>query len=224
MPDKWVPHSGSDYAQAYRDLLPDGPAWPRDPSSYLQKWCAGIGAIWGDVDAAAALLLTVESDPRSTVNLLPDWERNFGLPDPCMAEPSTIQARQAALVAKLTTQGGQSIAFFIATAAEMGYAITISEHSPYMCGLSQCGDTRNPAGTYRWELGPATIRYYWNVNIGLTRLSWIRCGSGQCGVDPSLTIAQATDLQCRISRWAPAHTQPIFDYAPGPQGAMAGTP
>ena len=62
-------------------------------------------------------------------------------------------------------------------------------------------------GAYRWELGPATIRYYWTVNVGVAPLSWLRCGEGQCGVDPSLTIGVATGLQCRLGKWAPAHTQ-----------------
>lgn len=226
MTDTWVPRTGAEYAGALRDLLPDGPAWPRSPSSYLQKWCSGNGLIWGDVDAAAAQLLTSDSDPRATVNLLPDWERNFGLPDPCLAlPPQTIGARQAALVAKMTILGGQSRAFFISLAASLGYKVTITEYSPYHCGISQCGDTRNTAGIYRWQIGPATIRYYWTVNVGLAPLSWIRCGEGRCGVDPSLTIGVATGLQCRLGQWAPAHTQVLFNYSGlASQGSMAGTP
>ena len=64
MTDTWAARTGVEYGGALRDLLPDGPAWPRDPSSYLQKWCAGNGLIWGDVDKSAAQLLTVDSDPR----------------------------------------------------------------------------------------------------------------------------------------------------------------
>jgi uncharacterized protein YmfQ (DUF2313 family) len=224
--DIWVPRTGAEYAAALRDLLPDGPAWPRDPSSYLQRWCAGNGLIWGDVDASAAQLLTVDSDPRYTIAMLPDWERNFGLPDPCLATPpQTVAARQAALVGKMTIKGGQSIAFFTSVAASLGYDVTIAEHSPYTCGVSQCGDTRNPAGVFRWEIGAPTIRYYWTVNVGLAPLSWLRCGSGQCGIDPSLTIGVASGLECRLRQWSPAHTQIQFNYSglstPDP---MAGTP
>jgi uncharacterized protein YmfQ (DUF2313 family) len=226
MTDTWVPHGGTEYAGALRDLLPDGPAWPRLSSSYLQKWCAGNGLIWGDVDASAAQLLTVDSDPRATIAMLPDWERNFGLPDPCLAlPPQTIGARQAALVNKMTIEGGQSIAFFTSVAASLGYAITITEYSPFQCGISQCGDTRNQAGVYRWQIGPPTIRYYWTVNVGLAGLSWFRCGEGQCGVDPSLTIGADTGLECRLKQWAPAHTQVLFNYSGlAAQGDMAGTP
>jgi uncharacterized protein YmfQ (DUF2313 family) len=226
MTDTWVPRTGTEYAGALRDLLPDGLAWPRDPSSYLQKWCAGNGLIWGDVDASAAQLLTVESDPRAALAMLPDWERNFGLPDPCLAlPPQTIGARQAALVNKMTILGGQSIAFFTSVALSLGYPVTITEYSPYQCGISQCGDTRNAAGAWRWQMGAATIRYFWTVNVGAAPLSWLRCGDGQCGIDSSLTIGEATGLQCRLGQWKPAHTQVLFNYSGlASQGSMAGTP
>jgi uncharacterized protein YmfQ (DUF2313 family) len=226
MSDTWVARTGAEYAGALRDLLPDGQAWPRNPQSYLQKWCAGNGLIWGDVDASAAQLLIGDSDPRATIAMLPDWERNFGLPDPCLAlPPQTIGARQAALVDKMTILGGQSREFFISVAASLGYAVTITEYSPFMCGISQCGDTRDATGNYRWQIGPPTIRYYWTVNVGAAPLVWFRCGEGQCGRDPMLTIGGGTGLECRISQWAPAHTQVLFNYSGlVSQGDMAGTP
>jgi uncharacterized protein YmfQ (DUF2313 family) len=226
MTDTWSPHSAAEYALALRDLLPDGAAWPRDPTSYLMKWCAGNGKIWGDIDASAAQLLNQESDPRKAVAMLPDWNRNWGLPDPCLATPpQTIADQQAALVNKMTLVGGQSIAFFQSVAVSFGYNVTVTEHSPFTCGISQCGDTRNQAGNYRWEIGPATIRFYWTVNVGQTPLSWFRCGEGQCGRDPMLTIGESSGLECRISAWAPAHTQVLFNYSGlASQGAFAGTP
>ena len=67
---------------------------------------------------------------------------------------------------------------------------------------------------YRWQLGAATIRYYWTVNVeGAVPIAWLRCGEGQCGIDPSLTIGIATGLECRISQWAPAHTVVLFNYS-----------
>jgi uncharacterized protein YmfQ (DUF2313 family) len=219
MTDNWSPHSASDYAQVLTDLLPTGQAWR---GADVALWNAGAGMIWGDIDAAAADLLVNESDPRAAVTLLPDWERNWGLPDPCLATPpvSTAQ-RQAALFSKMTTQGGQSRAFFISAAASLGYAIRITERSPYVCGLSRCGDTRNPQGDYRWECGPATIRYCWTVHVKVAGFIWARCGVARCGADPMLTIIGGQDLQCRFARWKPAHTSVFFDFtaiAPPPSG------
>ena len=65
-------------------LLPIGPAWPREYDSTLMALIGGLSQIWGDVDGRAADLLETESDPRTTVELLPDWERAWGLPDPCV--------------------------------------------------------------------------------------------------------------------------------------------
>lgn len=101
-------HTGDDYATAFANELPTGPAWPRDPTSTLQMVVLGLMQIWADVDSAAAALLQTEGDPRSTIAMLPDWERNFGLPDLCLDEPLTIADRQKALAARVAMLGGQS--------------------------------------------------------------------------------------------------------------------
>ncbi len=240
MTDMWVPRGAAEYAQAIEAELPSGAAWPRDPSSDLMKWVSGCAGVWGDFDARAADFLTVESDPRSTLELLPDWERAFGLPDTCVASPQTIEERRDALVARLTALGGQSRAFYDNAAAALGYTIEIYEYAPYTCGLSYCGDTRPDGGltfTYAhcgdmqcgvdpictiaatgnddwyWELGAPELRYYWIVRVLDTRLTWFRGGTGECGQDHLCEFADALDLECLIRRWAPAHTVVIFDYS-----------
>ncbi len=254
MPDKHLTRSGDDYAEALAQLLPKGQAWPRSPDGTLMKVVRGLSQIWGYVERRASLLLEQESDPRITLELLPDWERNWGLPDPCYVEPLTIGDRQIALVQRMTIEGAQSRQFFIAAAAQIGYAITITEYRPFMVGIDRCGDNRqigdgsgtqtdafgnplfNTSGLpvalgeyseYPYILGPDTNRFYWTVHVGRTRLTWFRCGAGggQCGVDPHLRIALATDLECVLRRWKPAHTEIIFDYSGlTTGGSMAGTP
>lgn len=194
------------YADAMAALLPTGPAWPREPESTLMMLIGALAVEWARVDGRAADLLGREADPRAALELLADWETAFGLPDPCVAEPLTLEDRRAALTSKMTLLGGQSRAFFIQLAADLGYAVTIRERSPFMCGVSRCGDPR-------WEIAPAEIRFVWSVKVSGRRLSWFRVGSGRCGVDPHLTIGLATDLECRIRRYAPAHTVVFFDYS-----------
>jgi len=251
MADHHVRRQGSDYAQAFLALLPTGPAWPRHAWSTLAQTVFGLADYWGFVDGRAADLLEIESDPRTTVELLPDWERSFGLPDPCYAEPLSVYDRQVALVQRMTILGGQSRQFFIDAAAQIGYTISITEYRPFMVGIDRCGDNRvigdgtylrdefghaivDPLGhpvangvlsEYPYVLGPPDNRYYWTVHVQNARLSWFRCGSGQCGVDPHLRIGLATDLECLLNRWKPAHTEIIFDYANLENGGpMAGTP
>jgi uncharacterized protein YmfQ (DUF2313 family) len=142
MSDRHIRRSGEDYCSAFVALLPQGPAWPKEPGSTLERACCGLAQYWGDVDRRAADLLEQESDPRKTIELLPDWERNWGLPDPCYQSPQSIAERQLALVMRMTMQGSQSREFFIGIAAQIGYTITISEYRTFVVGLDRVGDAR----------------------------------------------------------------------------------
>jgi len=254
MSDRHVRRDGDDYGTAFLTLLPQGQAWPKSPGTTLDLACRGLAEYWGYVDGRAADLLETESDPRETIELLPDWERNWGLPDPCYQAPLSVDERQLALVMRMTMQGAQSREFFIGVAAQMGYTITISEYRTFVVGIDSCGDNRvygdgsnpmydewgkpikNPRGEpveagelSEWPyygLGPETNRFYWTVHVDQAKLVWFRCASGQCGVDPHLRIGLADDLECLLNRWKPAHTQIIFDYSglSNPGDPMAGTP
>ena len=254
MSDRHIRRSGADYALAYLSLLPYGPAWSRDPTSTLVQICEGLNDYWGSVDGRAGDLLEIESDPRLTVELLPDWERNWGLPDPCYSAPQTIGQRQLALVMRMTMQGAQSRAFFINAAAMIGYTITITEYRTFVVGMDCCGDDRvygdgtdpmynewgipikNPSGVNvgngelseypNYGLGPPENRFYWTVHVTAASLTWFRCAAGQCGVDPHLLIGLADDLECLLNRWKPAHTQIIFSYSglSNPGDPLAGLP
>ncbi|WP_407529446.1 YmfQ family protein [Methylobacterium oryzisoli] len=217
MLDRHIRRSGDDYAEAWSDLLPSGTAWPRDTDSVLKRLLRGQAQVWGDpVDSRAGDLLERETDPRATLQMLSEWERAFGLPEPCVQEPLTIEERRQALLEKMTAQGGQSRMFFYGLAARLGYVIRIQEFSPFMAGISRCGDTRQQEINglpYRWEIGPSEIRFHWKVRVWGSRISWFRAASGRAGVDPHVRFSQAEDLECLFRRYRPAHTEIVFDYA-----------
>jgi hypothetical protein len=79
--DRHIRRGGDDYAQMLLSLLPQGVAWSRDVGTVMVRGLWGLAQYWGFVDGRAADLLERESDPRQTVELLPDWERAWGLPD-----------------------------------------------------------------------------------------------------------------------------------------------
>lgn len=188
----------------------------------FQRVIRGVAAIFGDVDARAGAFLEIESDPRKTAELLPEWESAFGLPDDCISEPVTVGDRRTALIQRITLLGSPSRAFFISVAASIGYTITISECVPFQCGLHSCGFNGNDD---LWGIGPEELRYVWFVHVTGARLSWFRAASGELGVDHHLEIGIASDLECLIRRLSPAHTQLFFDYSGVVSGgAMAGTP
>jgi len=212
-PDRHVTRTGEDYADAMQALLPIGHAWPRDDGSVLMRVVRGLTKIWGNFEIRASTLLERESDPRSTIEMLADWERNWGLPDPCWTTPQTIEARQKFLVQRMTMLGGPSREFFIRIAEELGYTITITEYAPWMFGVSEVGETDDGHSYWRWEIGPPEIRYYWTVHIAGQSVLWWRYGSAIIGVDPHCRFGRAEDLECIFERWKPAHTDVIFDYS-----------
>lgn len=221
MADRHVRRLGDDYGTIFLTFLPQGQAWPRDPGTILESACRGLVDYWGVVDGRAADLLEIESDPRTTIELISDWERNWGLPDPCMKNPPTaLFERHLALVTKMTMIGAQSRQFFLDIGAAYGYGnLTITEYAPYMCGVSRCGNysgTFNPGDPnhYRWYLGPAEMRFYWTVHVGSLALRYFHVASSQCGINRLLEIVTADDLECIFDKLKPAHTEIIYDYSP----------
>jgi uncharacterized protein YmfQ (DUF2313 family) len=201
--DKHVRRTGSDYAIAFRALLPQGLAWPISLTSVLSKVISGLAQIWGYVDGRAADLLEIETDPRLTIELLEEWEQAFGLPDHCFPiAPTDPATRRFNLVSRMTMLGEQSRAFFIARGLDIGETVQIREFAPYMCGVSRCGDTRvanvenSDPYNFRWQLGPPENRFYWTVKI--------------LALLPSFLGA---DLSCFLRRWKPAHTDVLLDYS-----------
>jgi uncharacterized protein YmfQ (DUF2313 family) len=216
----FVRRDSDDYGYAFSDLFPTGQAWPRERSTTFMGAVYGLADYWGFVDSRAADLLEIEADPRTTHELLPDWERAWGLPDPCLTLPVTEDQRRDILVEKITRLGAQSRRFFWQFSRQIvGTKIYIQEFSPFTCGISQVGDTRpGPEGEweeghYRWEIGRPEIRFYWRVRpLGKT-LHWFRTGRDNCGEDPMCRILPDVALECILTRLKPAMTDIVFDYS-----------
>jgi len=241
-PDRYIRRDGDDYTQAFLRLLPTGQAWPRSPDSTLARAVDGLCQYWGYVDGRAGDLLERESDPRLTVELLADWEKAWGLPDPCFPKATTIAERQRMLVLYMTWMGGQSRAYFTALMEFLNFDVHIKEFAPFMAGVSQVGETRpieiikHPGApdeivldtdeNYRWYIGPPELRFYWTASVGMVSVAWFRAGSGQAGVDPHVRMGVEEDLQCLLNRWQPAHTDLVFDFSSSPAtlDPMYGTP
>ena len=191
------------YAQQLEALQPKGAIWPTEPTSLLHTFYAAIGAVLAAVHNRLLELID-EADPRTTVQLLAEWETALGLPDPCTPADATLtlQERRARVVQKLTLGGGQSPAFFIALAASIGYSIEIDEPRPFICGSSMCGDEIG---------GEYTDRHYWRVRVPGPRVTEFRTGVSQCGDHLGL-IDRAEDLECILENGKPAHSRLLFSY------------
>lgn len=187
------------YTAQLQALLPRGRAWPRQPGAVLTRLLAGLAGALARTHNRALDLLD-EADPRTTVELLADWERVAGLPDSCLPATGTVQERRDALVARLTARGGQSRRFFIDLAAALGFTVTITEFRPFRAGAAAAGDALTNGD---WV-------FTWRVEAPATTVREFRAGSSAAG-EP-LRIWGNALLECALGRVKPAHTIVLFGY------------
>lgn len=182
-----------------RKVLPHGPAWSRSVGSTLNKLLTAaadeLARVFGRADT-----LVLEAHPATTVEMLPAWEAEFGLPDPCITDPMTDDDRRAAVAGKLAAVGGQSPQYFIDVAAELGIPITIDELKPAQCGIAQCG--LDAVGDEKWG-------FVWMVKAAQAPDDYFEMGDP---VGDPLVRFEDQLLECVIDQIKPAHTAVIYAY------------
>lgn len=192
--------TSADYLRAFQALMPRGRVWPRDPDAVQTKVFSGLTQIYArNTDRANYLL--IDSFPATTYELLPEWESTLGLPDPCAGVSPTVQQRRTQVVARLASSGGQSAAYYIGVAAQLGYGITITNYAPFRCGQSRCGQ----------QLGNADWFFAWSVNAPLNTV--VRFAAGQSAAGEPLGSWNNNVLECELKAVAPAHTVLQFRYS-----------
>lgn len=185
------------YAEQLKALLPPGDAWPREAGAELPALIDAVAEEFARLDARVEDLLD-ELDPRTTGELLLDWERVAGLPDDCITVEQTTGERRAALIARLVNTGDQSRAYFIALAADAGYDIAITEFHPHDVE----DDVEHPLYGDAWA-------FAWQVESAFATVTELDVESG---VDDPLAAWQNEQLECLVEELKPAHTHVIFAY------------
>lgn len=203
----------SAYAAQLRALLPQGAAWDFAPDGPFAGLLAGLADEFARIDARGLAVLE-EADPRTTLELLPDWERVAALPDSCTGVPDSVAERQAALHQKLTRIGAQTAAAYTELAARVGYVIRIEEHRPARMGMRLGERLNGPGWAFAWTVHIRPFDGYLEegsflaqARIGDRLGVWLR-GWG------------AMDVECLIRRAAPAHTTVHFAYDVEPSPAF----
>lgn len=185
----------ADYLNQLQALLPKGPAWEDDDPELLNAWSQEFARIQARIDN-----LIDEADPRTTFELLLDYERIFGLPTDCMTGvEQNLQQRRNALVTQMITIGGQSRAYFIALAAMAGFAITITEFDPFTV-----------ASTVNEYIYGMDWWFAWQINAPQQSVNYFLMTSA---VNEALAMWGNNLLECLINRYKPAHTIAIFAYS-----------
>jgi uncharacterized protein YmfQ (DUF2313 family) len=218
----------ADYQQAMLSLLPRGRIWRRDPDSVLARLMLALAPAYTRSTQSAAQLL-IDADPATTLDLLPEWEASLGLPDSCTPANPTLARRQASVRAKFAARGSLSKTYFTKLAAGLGYAITITEFTPFVAGMAaglpDCGgddlvDTELVAGAGRagdplmsWPAPKVAWPFAWEVSAPRVLVDDFAAGVNVAG-DPLMSF-DGQELVCRIRRDAPAETFVFFAFTPG---------
>lgn len=175
--------SANDYLRQLQALLPSGPAWTRGDAAVLTALLLSLAQEFGRVDARAADLAR-ELDPRTTVELLPDWERALGLPDACTGPLTSLDERRAAVVVRLCGSSLPPRQYYTRLAALLGYTVTI--------------DTKVDGDPYKWR-------------VNAPEVTWREFTCESPCTEP-LRSGGITLLECVIRRRARAHTEVLFAY------------
>lgn len=194
-------HDAADYTNQLHQLMPAGLAWSRVRGSVMDRLLQGMAEEPARIEARAIYLALEEFYAQSTRELLPEWEKEYGLPDECTTLGVTYEERIENLLRKIRTVGGQSIAYFIGVAAALGIAVTIDEFRPFRVGRNRVGD----------RLYNREWLFVFRVNAPGTKMYRFRAGRNAVG-DRLRYWRRNEILECIINKLKPAHTYTIFAY------------
>jgi uncharacterized protein YmfQ (DUF2313 family) len=206
-----------DMTQVLADLLPPGAVWPRQPDTDLMKTMAGLAVEFARLLARDCDLLT-ESYPGTATETITDWERICGLPDECTGPLETLQERRQAVLAKLSSRGGQSRQYYIDSAADLGFEIAkITEFRPLIADEGRAGDAcYYQSQDFRDSPKDERDKDWWFVwEITTTeeqKTVYMRADESEAG-DP-LAVYGNSMLTCFIEQNKPAHTMVLYAFGP----------
>jgi uncharacterized protein YmfQ (DUF2313 family) len=181
-------------------LMPRGFAWPTEPNSNWGQLFMALAEEFTRIDIRNESLLA-EFYPRTTLELLEDWEKNYGLPGQCIHEVQTLNERHRALLTKYRLVGRQDKQFFIDVAADLGYVITITEY-----------DVNHPGPQTEYNGFPLTgsaWNYVWQINAQLETLQLRTYPSSYSGPYGAFSIEL---LECTLRGLAHDHRALFFAY------------
>lgn len=190
--------TAEDYLKAMQALLPPGLAWLREDDGALTKVLRAAAKEYERIDAYADNV-TEEIDPRTTFEMLSDWENALGLPE-CGLELGPLAERREAAAAKLIETGLITLPDLVALAADLGFTITIDTFTPFRTTST----VDQPIYGEDWA-------FVLQINAPLNT---IREFTTRSGVDEALrTWGREGLLECMVNRNTQGHVVNVFNYA-----------
>lgn len=175
-------------AEAYRglvrSLLPRGVYWRRAADSLWEGLLLAVGDEASRVHGRLLDALA-ESDPRSTTEMIGDWEAEYGLPDPSAGTPATLAGRRSTVLARVRARGGASPSYFEGLAGALGLTAVVESapYEPFRVNQNRCNDLLYGSG---WA-------YVWIVHV-----------TDSAGPEPQ--------LEALFDRLKPSHTTAHYSY------------
>lgn len=194
------------YAIAFKQLMPLGMLFDLQDTSTFHLLILAICANYEAFDAYCDNFIN-EIYPTTTLELLTDWETEYGLPDECSQPDDTIDDRRHLLLAKYNALGGQTPAYYIELAAYLGYTITITEYAnfaPFRTNINRANDVLyGESWQWVWQVNCDLSDFvndivYFRTNVNTTNTPLIQWGADR--------------LMCFIEKYKPAHTYVIFNF------------
>lgn len=146
-------------------------------------------------------IVWAESNPYQALQLLPEWEESFGLPNECyVAGTQTLDERKQAVINKWEDLGGDRVERYINIAKNLGYKdASVTRFRYHTCELN----CEQPINEKEW-------RFVWLLNTKeSTKIKEATC---QSGVDDPLRVWGDTILECVIAKESASHVIVLFGY------------
>lgn len=185
------------HAELLRRLLPPDSYDPNGPKVHLSTEMEGreLDRALADLPHAVGAL-----KPFTYREWIEDYERIYGLPNPCLRGDITYQERLQFVALAMRERSGISIDWLQTYAELVGYQVTITEFVPFRAGHSRAGDALTNDG---WI-------YAFTVHAAGEIVRRFRAGRSTAG--EKLRDWGEGPLECVINKYKPAHTVALFAY------------
>lgn len=175
-------------------LLPPGRAFPLFIGSEFMKLLSAFGAELDRLELRARDLRE-EADPRTTSEMLPDWERVLEI-----AAAGSFTQRERTAAALLAMRGGQSAAYLVRVARAIGYNATVTEYPDF-----------EPPPLLGQELTEEQKKFCFQVTVQDASTFSFTVGM-KIGQPLRIYGVDSVDLKTMIAALKPAHTHAVLAF------------
>lgn len=179
-----------------------GLAWRRE-TGLIDSLNLSVAGELVRIDGSKDALIS-EADPRTTTELIAEWEADYGLPDECTPLAATLEERRLALITKIITNGEMTPRWYQRLVENMGYDVDdLIEWTPLIVGEDlTTGSMTEP------ELA---ARFCWGWTTYGINPHMFECGVSICR-DPLGNYENDWEVVCRLNKLKPSHTQVVFIF------------